>query len=106
MDNLNKLNKISKVNFIKSIKDKERKILEYFTINKKSNLEQKIPKIKKRTKKHKIIQKEHINDQTKDQTKDQSKDNTESDNKLISKAKLTKTTHLLTDDKPNVVKMD
>ena len=90
-----------KINYNKSIKDKEKKILEYY--KRKSNLEvnkNQLPKLKKRTKKH--LQNNHIKEK---------KMETETDQKIndsTKSAKLTKTAKLPIPEltKPKVVEMD
>lgn len=85
---------MQKINFNKSIKDKEKKILEYY--KKKSNLDKTIlekPVIRKRTKKH--IPKQSI-------------PHPETDDKKHDTEKLTKTAKLPINEpsKPKIVEMD
>jgi len=90
-----------KINYNKSIKDKEKKILEYY--KRKSNLEankNQLPKLKKRTKKH--LQNNYIKEkETETETYQKINDSTKS-------LKLTKTAKLPTPEptKPKVVEMD
>ena len=88
-----------KINYNKSIKDKEKKILEYY--KRKSNLEankNQLPKLKKRTKKYIPNTDKNINMQETDQ---KINDSTKS-------SKLTKTAKLPTPEltKPKFVEMD
>jgi hypothetical protein len=88
-----------KINYNKSIKDKEKKILEYY--KRKSNLEtnkNQLPKLKKRTKKYIPNTDKNINMQETDQ---KINDSTKS-------SKLTKIAKLPTPEptKPKVVEMD
>jgi hypothetical protein len=91
-----------KINYNKSIKDKEKKILEYY--KRKSNLEtnkNQLPKLKKRTKKYIPNTDKNINMQ---ETNQKINDST----KLTKLATLTKTAKLPTPEhtKPKVVEMD
>lgn len=91
-----------KINYNKSIKDKEKKILEYY--KRKSNLEankNQLPKLKKRTKKH--LQNNYIK-KIETETDQKINDST----KLTKLATLTKTAKLPIPEptKPKVVEMD
>ena len=88
-----------KINYNKSIKDKEKKILEYY--KRKSNLEtnkNQLPKLKKRTKKYIPNTDKNINMQESNQKI----------NDLTKSSKLTKIAKLPTPEptKPKVVEMD
>ena len=90
-----------KINYNKSIKDKEKKILEYY--KRKSNLEankNQLPKLKKRTKKH--LQNNHIKEKEMETETDQKINDSTKSSKLTKTAKLP----IPEPTKPKVVEMD